>query len=66
MYFRMKLALSFRFFDSWYKIKYLLTETSEKRYVLCTLDCRCFPRLRLGKHRGEAEGNSLIVYHTFA
>ena len=25
--------------------------TSGKQYVLCTLDCRCFPRLRLGKHR---------------
>ena len=41
----------FRFFDSWYIIKYLLTETSGKQYVLWTLDCRCFSRLRLGKHR---------------
>ena len=40
-YFRMKFALFFRFFDSWYIIKYLLTETSEKQYVLWTLDCRC-------------------------
>ena len=24
---------------------------SASQYVLCTLDCRCFPRLRLGKHR---------------
>ena len=45
-------VLFFRFFDSWYIIKYLLTETSGKQYVLYTaLDCRCFPRLRLGKHR---------------
>ena len=51
MYFRMKFALFFRLFDSWYIIKYLLTETSGKQYVLWTLDCRCFPRLRLGKHR---------------
>ena len=51
MYFRVKFALYFRFFDSWYIIKYLLTETSGKQYVLWTLDCRCFPRLRLGKHR---------------
>ena len=50
-YFCIKFALSFRFFDSWYIIKYLLTETSGKQYVLWTLDCRCFPRLRLGKHR---------------
>ena len=28
-----------------------MTETSGKQYVLWTLDCRCFPRLRLGKHR---------------
>ena len=48
MYFRTKFALFFRFFDSWYIIKYLLTETSGKQYVLWTLDCRCFPRLRLG------------------
>ena len=41
MYFRMKFALFFRFFDSWYIIKYLLTETSGKQYVLWTLDCRC-------------------------
>ena len=47
-YFCIKFALSFRFFDSWYIIKYLLTETSGKQYVLWTLDCRCFPRLRLG------------------
>ena len=47
MYFRMKFALLFRFFDSWYIIKYLLTETS----VLWTLDRRYFPRLRLWKHR---------------
>ena len=47
----MKFALFLRFFDSWYIIKYLLTETSGKQYVLWTLDCRCFPRLRLGKHR---------------
>ena len=51
MYFRTKFALFFRFFHSWYIIKYLLTETSGKQYVLWTLDCRCFPRLRLGKHR---------------
>ena len=51
MYFRVKFALYFRFIDSWYIIKYLLTETSGKQYVLWTLDCRCFPRLRLGKHR---------------
>ena len=51
MYFRTKFAQFFRFFDSWYIIKYLLTETSGKQYVLWTLDCRCFPRLRLGKHR---------------
>ena len=38
MYFRMKFALFFRFFDSWYIIKYLLTETSGKQYVLWTLD----------------------------
>ena len=50
MYFCMKFTL-FRFFDSWYIIKYLLTETSGQQYVLWTLDCRCFPRLRLGKHR---------------
>ena len=50
-YFYIKFALSFRFFDSWYIIKYLLTETSGKQYVLWTLDCRCFPRLHLGKHR---------------
>ena len=40
MYFRTKSALFFRFFDSWYIIKYLLTETSGKQYVLWTLDCR--------------------------
>ena len=34
--FRMKFALFLRLFDSWYIIKYLLTETSEKQYV-CTL-----------------------------
>ena len=38
-------------FDTQYIIKYLLTETSGKQYVLWILDCRCFPRLRLGKHR---------------
>ena len=47
MYFRMKFALFFRFFDSWYIIKYLLTEPS----VLWTLDRRYFPRLRLWKHQ---------------
>ena len=31
MYFHMKFALFFRFFDSWYIIKYLLTETSGKQ-----------------------------------
>ena len=51
MYFRTKFALFFRFFDSWYIIEYLLTETSGKQYVLWALDCRCFPRLRLGQHR---------------
>ena len=51
MYFRTKFALFFRFFDSWYIIKYLLTEALGKQYVLWALDCRCFPRLRLGKHR---------------
>ena len=51
MYFRMKFALFFRFFDSWYIIKYLLTEISGRQYVLWTLDSRCFPRLHLGKHR---------------
>ena len=50
-YFCIKFALPFRFFDSWFMIKYLLTETSGKQYVLWTLDCRCFPRLRLEKHR---------------
>ena len=35
-------VIFFRFFDSWYIIKYLLTETSGKQYVLWTLDCRCF------------------------
>ena len=40
MYFRTKLALFFRFFDSWYIIKYLLTETSGKQHVLWTLDGR--------------------------
>ena len=44
MYFRMKFALFFRFFDSWYIIKYLFTEISGKQYVLWTRDCRCFPR----------------------
>ena len=44
MYFRMKFALFFRFFDSWYIIKYLLTGTSRKQYVLWTLDCRRFHR----------------------
>ena len=39
MYFRMKFALFFRFFGSWYIIKYLLTETSGKQFVLWTLDC---------------------------
>ena len=42
IHFRMKFALFFRFFDSWYIIKYLLTETSGKQYVLWTRDC--FPR----------------------
>ena len=56
-YSRMKFALFFRFFDSWYIIKYLLTETSGKQYVLWTLDCRCFPRLRLGKHRQSVSVN---------
>ena len=41
MYFRMKFALFFRFLHSWYIIKYLLTETLGKQYVLWTLDCRC-------------------------
>ena len=36
----MKFALFFRFFDSWYIIKYLLTKTSGKQYVLWTLDSR--------------------------
>ena len=31
----MKFALFFRFFDSWYIIKYLLTETSGKQYMFC-------------------------------
>ena len=43
----MMFALFFRFFDSWYIIKYLLTETSGKQYVLWILDCRYFPRLCL-------------------
>ena len=34
MYFRMKFALFFRFFDSWYIIKYLLTDTSGKQYIM--------------------------------
>ena len=38
----------FSFFDYWYIIKYLLTETPGKQYVLWTLNCRCFLRLRLG------------------
>ena len=33
MYSRMKFALFFRSFDSWYIIKFLLTETSGKQYV---------------------------------
>ena len=37
MYFRMKFALFFRFFDSWYIMKYLMTETSGEQYVLWTL-----------------------------
>ena len=32
-------------------VEYLLTETSGKQYVLWTRDCRCFPQLRLRKHR---------------
>ena len=40
----------FVFFYTWYIIKYLLTETFGKQYVLWTLDCQCFPRFRLGKH----------------
>ena len=37
MYFRMKFGLFFRFFDSWYTIKYLLTETSGKHYAFVSL-----------------------------
>ena len=39
----------FRFFVSWYTMKYLLIETSGKQYILWTLDCRCFTRFRLDK-----------------
>ena len=46
MYFRTEFALFFRFFDSWHIIKYLLTETSGKQFVLWTLDCRCFDEHR--------------------
>ena len=34
MYFRMKFALFFHFFDSWYIIKYFFTQTPGKQYVL--------------------------------
>ena len=37
MYYRMKFAIFFRFVDSWCVIKYLLTETPGKQYVLWTL-----------------------------
>ena len=47
MYFCMKFALFFRFFDSCYIIKYLLTETSGKQYVFWTLDCQCFPSAKM-------------------
>ena len=47
MYFHMKFAFFFLFFDPWYIIKYLLTETSGKQYVLWTLDSQCFSQLRL-------------------
>ena len=39
MYFRMKFVLFFRFFDSCYIIKYLLTETSGK-HAVCFVDPR--------------------------
>ena len=49
--FSYEFALFFRFFDSWYIIKYLLTETSVKQYALWTLvdqprvhKTYCFPR----------------------
>ena len=44
-YFCIKFALSFRFFDSWYIIKYLLTETSGKQYRQSRVHkTYCFPR----------------------
>jgi hypothetical protein len=40
------------FFDYWYIIKHLFTETLGKQCVLWTLNRRCFPRLRLGRVSG--------------
>ena len=45
MYFRMRFALFFRFFDSWYIIKYLLTEPGK---IVCFVDSRLsmFPKAK--------------------
>ena len=57
----MKFDLSFRFFDSWYIIKYLLTETSGKQYVLWTSTVDVSPGFvsgnmdSLGKHGQSRE-----------
>ena len=50
--------ICFVFFDTWYIIKHLLTVTSGKQYVLWSLDRRCFPRLRLGKHQRSRDHNT--------
>ena len=49
MYFRTKFASFFRFFDSWYIIKYLLTETEINSMF-------CGPET-VAISQGEAEGN---------
>ena len=52
MYFRMKFALFLHFFDSWFIIKYLLTETSGKQYVLLTVvDVRVYQHRQSRVHK---------------
>ena len=64
MYFRMKFTLFFRFFDSWYIIKYLLTETSGKQYVSWTISCDNFGVRTYCRWEIASRWMSL-VYHTY-
>ena len=66
MYFRMKSALFFRFFDDWYLMKYLLTEASGKQYVLCgTLKTYCFHKVCFPRSQSISVNCQINDMHNF-